>query len=286
MNRMRRLLALIALLLLIGACRAEEAVQFPSLAGPHAATLDGRLFRAVGEGRHPALVFLHGCGGLFGRHGAINARERDWAARMNVAGISVLMVDSFGPRHHGEMCAPAHFDATLYYARPFDAYAALRYLQAQDFVLADQVGVMGWSEGGGTVLNTIRTNSPARPDALPGGDFKAAVAFYPASCSTQRQGAAWSSPIPLLVLIGASDVWTPAEPCRALIEHHEASTRAEIHVYPGAYHDFDWPGMPVHEVPAFRTRAGVVPIEGSDPEAKADAVQRVTAFFAAHLPGR
>jgi dienelactone hydrolase len=205
---------------------------------------------------------------------------------MNAAGIGVLMVDSFGSRHHGEMCAPAHFDAALYRARSFDAYAALRYLQAQDFVLADQAGVMGWSEGGGTVLNTIRTDSPARPDALPGGDFKAAVAFYPASCSTQRQGVASSSAIPLLVLIGASDVWTPAEPCRALIKHPEASTRAEIHVYPGAYHDFDWPGMPVHEVPAFRTRAGVVPIEGSDPQAKADAVQRVTAFFAAHLPGR
>ncbi len=270
----------------IGACRAEETVQFPSLAGPHAATLDGRLFRAEGEGRHPALVFLHGCGGLFNRSGQINSRERDWAARMNTAGISVLMVDSFGPRHHGEMCAPAHFDATINYARPFDAYAALHYLQAQDFVLADQVGVMGWSQGGGGVLNTIRANGPARPAALPGGDFKAAVAFYPASCSKQRQGAAWASPIPLLVLIGASDVWTLAEPCRELIEHHDAATRADIHVYPGAYHDFDWPGMPLHEVPAFRTRSGVVPIEGEDTAAKADAVQRVTAFFAEHLTAR
>jgi hypothetical protein len=63
MNRMRRLLAPIALLLSIGACRAEEAVQFPSLAGPHAATLDGRVFRAEGEGRHPALLFLQAAAG-------------------------------------------------------------------------------------------------------------------------------------------------------------------------------------------------------------------------------
>ena len=41
---------------------------------------------------------------MFGRSGKINARERDWAQRMNEAGITVLMVDSLGPRHHGRQC--------------------------------------------------------------------------------------------------------------------------------------------------------------------------------------
>jgi dienelactone hydrolase len=260
-----------------------EQVHFASIGGPRATTLDGYLFRAEGAGRHPAFVFLHGCGGLFNRQKAINSRERDWAARMTAWGISVLMVDSLGPRHHGEMCAPANFDTAIYQARAFDAYAALRYLQVQNFVQPNQVGVMGWSLGGGTLLNAIRADSAARP-LLPDGDFKLAVGFYPASCSKQRQGARWESPVPLLVLIGASDVWTVAEPCRQLIESHDAVTSAQIHVYPGAYHDFDWPNMPVHEVPAFRTRAGVVPIEGGDPEAKEDAVKRVNEFVAARLP--
>ena len=81
------------------------------------------------------------------RAGAIVSREREWAARFNAMGITVLMVDSYGPRHQGEMCAPAHFDAAVYLARPLDAYAALRYLQAQDFVQPDRIGLIGWSAG-------------------------------------------------------------------------------------------------------------------------------------------
>lgn len=280
---MRHLLASIFLLALTHGAWAEERVHFPSLDGPPATLLDGYLFRAEASGPHPAIVFLHGCGGLFNRTGAILTRERDWAARFNAMGITVLMVDSFGPRHHGEMCAPAHFDAAIYRARPHDAYAALRYLQAQDFVRPDRIGLIGWSQGGGTVLNTIRATGNARPPVLPEGDFRAAVAFYPASCSTGLQGTAWSSPVALLVLVGESDVWTPASPCRALIEAAAAGTQASIHTYPGAYHDFDWPGLPVHDLPAFRTKAGVVPIEGMDPAARADALQRVPAFFALHL---
>ena len=67
---------------------------------------------------------------------------------------------------------------------------------------------------------------------------------------------------------------------RLELQSRAAGTTASIHVYPGAYDDFDWPNVPVHALPAFRTRAGVVPIEGTDASAKADAVQRVSAFVA------
>jgi dienelactone hydrolase len=133
------------------------------------------------------------------------------------------------------------------------------------------------------VLSTIRATSAVRPLAASANDFRAAVAFYPASCNTQLQGAVWASPIPLLVLVGESDVWTPAAPCRAVFQSVAAGTLATIHTYPGAYHDFDWPNVPVHAVPAFQTRAGVIPIEGTDPVARADAQQRVAAFFMPYL---
>jgi dienelactone hydrolase len=262
---------------------APQPVHFPSIGGPRQTTLDGYVFRAQGPGPHPAVVFLHGCGGLFNRQGAINSRERDWAARLTSQGISVLMVDSLRPRQHGEMCAPAHFDATIYRARSFDAYAGLQYLQSQDFVQPQSIGVVGWSQGGGALLDAIREGSAARPSTLPSGDFSMAVGFYPASCSKKRQGGTWQSPVPLMVLIGDSDVWTVAKPCRELIEAKDRNTRAEIHVYPGAYHDFDWPNLPVHEVPAFKTRAGVVPIEGANLEAMDDAVKRVTEFASVRL---
>ncbi len=262
-----------------GLAGAQTLVQFPSLDGPPATTLDAYLFKAEGTGQQPAVVFLHGCGGLIGRSGSISPRERQWAARLNADGLTVLMVDSFGPRHHGEMCSPASFDPAIYRARAFDAYAALLYLQSLDTVRPDRVGLIGWSEGGGTLLNTIRSGSKARPSGLPKGDFRAAVAFYPASCNRWAQGWNWASPTPLLVAVGESDVWTPAGPCRALIESASDGTTAAIQVYPGAFHDFDWPDMPVHEVPAFKTRAGVIPIEGMDPAALADARQRVPSFL-------
>lgn len=54
-------------------------------------------------------------------------------------------------------------------------------------------------------------------------------------------------------------------------------------VYPGAYHDFDWPDLPVHAVPAYRTSSGIVPIIGTDPAAREAALTRVPEFLARYL---
>jgi dienelactone hydrolase len=270
-------------LCLVSQAHAQKLVHFFSLDGPPATQLDGYLWRAQGAGRHPAIVFLHGCGGMFTKAGEIYPRDRGWAARFTSMGITVLEVDSFAPRHHGGMCSPRSFKPSIYTARPFDAYAALRYLQSQDFVEPDRIGLLGWSQGGGVVLNTIKTSSRARPSSLPRGDFRAAVAFYPASCRKPVQGAVWSSSVPLLVLIGADDVWTPLPPCRALMNSLAPGSKVTMKVYPGAYHDFDWPNLPLHRIPAFRTKKGVVPIEGTNDAARADALRRVPAFFASYL---
>jgi len=54
-----------------GGAAAQELVRFASYgdngSGPPATTLDGYLFRPAGEGQHPAVVFLHGCSGMFAR---------------------------------------------------------------------------------------------------------------------------------------------------------------------------------------------------------------------------
>jgi dienelactone hydrolase len=168
--------------------------------------LDGYLFPAAGEGKHAALVFLDGCEGLFARKsGMIKDREADWAGELNGRGYTVLMVDSFGPRNQGPMCSRRGRNPEVYRKRPRDAYGALLFLQAQPFVCRDRVGVMGWSEGGDALLFAIRSQSLGRPARLPHGDFRAAIAFYPASCNQRRQGA-WTSPTPLVVLLGGGDV--------------------------------------------------------------------------------
>src|SRR5258708_18578894 len=98
-----------------------------------------------------------------------------------------------------------------------DAYAALQYLQSQPFVRSDRIAAMGWSQGGGVTLYSIAERSAARPADLPQGDFRAAIAFYPGACNEARQPG-WTSTIPLLVLTGDADVWTPMAPCKTFVD--------------------------------------------------------------------
>ena len=285
---MRRLLVLLLSLGFVTSAAAQEAVHFPSLDGVNGAAptrLDGYLFRptGAGPGPAPAVVFLHGCGGLIsGISHNIMSREIDWAKHLNALGITVLMVDSFTPRGSGEMCSTGGFKMWLYMKRPADAYGALAFLQTQPYVARDKVGLIGWSNGGGAVLFTVakRPNKPA----ITGPDFRAAIAFYPGSCDAQRVGSDWTSAIPLLILQGEKDVWTPAKPCQALAQQAVAlGGSVEFHAYPGAYHDFDWPNLKRKELTSYTTSKGVVPITGEDPAAHADAIQRVRAFLTRHL---
>lgn len=269
------------------AAAAQELVHFPSaeddVPGRSATPLDGYLFRPAGDARHPGVVFLHGCGGLF-MSGAVEPGERDWAAELTGRGYVVLMVDSFRPRNQGAQCSPQSRDPELYRKRPRDAYGALLFLQAQNFVLPDRVGLIGWSQGGGAVLLAIAAQSLGRPAQLPQGDFRAAVAFYPTSCNTQFNRESWTSAVPLLVLVGAGDVLNPAAACKEFLDGATAhGATIEMQIYPGAYHHFDWPDLPRHELPNLRNAAGAVPVYGTDPAARQDAFSRVPAFLGRYL---
>jgi dienelactone hydrolase len=265
-----------------GCAAAQEVVHFPSLDDQHT-MLDGYLYQPQGAGHHPAIIGLHGCSGMFVR-GSVSPIEFAWTYLFRSHGWVVLMVDSFGPRQHGEMCSIGGFDLNIYRARPKDAYGALAWLQAQDYVRADRVAAQGWSQGGGTVLMSVGEPSRGRPRDLAQPDFRAAVAFYPAACRDDREPVGWTTTVPLLVLQGEADVWTPAAPCKAFIDGAIArGAAAEIVLYPGAYHAFDAPNLAQRELPNYVTRAGVVPIVGTEPAARTDVFRRVPEFLARYL---
>jgi len=265
-----------------------ERVTFPTLDG--GTTLTGFVFRPATREPSAALVLLHGCTGL-GAHGRIFPVYRSWARLLAEAGYLTLMVDSAGSRHIGQTCTASPDRRRMMRARPRDAYAALRYLQTQPSVRPDRIGAVGWSQGGATVLNTIALQSPARPPDLK-QDFRAAVAFYPGRCSDKMQSrpfvnadpGTWTTAVPLLVLLGESDNWTPAAPCTALLTEAKArKAPVEFKLYPGAYHVFDAPNLPVRELPHYRMANGVVPISGTDAAARADARVRVPQFLRRYL---
>jgi hypothetical protein len=66
-------------------------------------------------------------GGLFDKQGNLKARESAWGQLLTSNGYAVLLPDSFGPRGVSSDCE-GHVRAWA--ERSFDAYGALRYLQA------------------------------------------------------------------------------------------------------------------------------------------------------------
>jgi len=265
------------------AAQAQEVVSFASLDGDLTrgtpTSLQGLLFKPAGPGPFPAVVGMHGCGGLFNRQGQLVARERAWAEILTSRGYVVLFPDSFGPRNVVHACADGGPNARPWAERSDDAYGALRYLQSQPFVIGERIGLIGWSHGGGTVAFAVARVSKTRPLILPKGDFRAAVAFYPGWCSAF--GKNWTTTIPFLLEIGASDDWTAAGPCvKSVKSAMKRGAPMRMMVYAGAFHDFDWPGMTVQIT---TPRLGKTVHTGMNPEARADAVTRVPAFLDEYL---
>lgn len=239
----------------------------------------------------PAIVMLHGCGGLGSKKGP-SPIYRDWRDLLVEEGYVVLMVDSAASRGFGQTCTSGEPRKRMWAERPGDAYAALAFLQRQEFVKADSVGLMGWSQGGGVVLLAIPLKSSGRPTPAPARDFAAAIAFYPGACSETLQSRpfvdapenTWKTTIPLLVLQGEADNWTLPRPCQAFLQGaQERGSPVTLQLYPGAAHAFDAPNMPVHAVDPYREN-GFVPVIGTDDAARSDARNRVREFLTAHLP--
>lgn len=283
---MTRILGLLVVVLALqGRALADEPLRFTSLDG--VTELTAHLYQPEAQPPFPALVLLHGCSGL-GPGGGVAAIYAAWTRVLVERGYAVLLVDSAGPRGFGETCARGPDRSTMYRDRPKDAYAALALLQASPVVRPDRIGLLGWSQGGAVVLLSIVRESIGRPVPPPPHDFRAAVAFYPGVCDEARQSApftgvapgSWTTAVPLLVLQGEADNWTPAAPCKAFIAAAAArGAPVAIHLYAGALHGFDAPSLHRQPLPRHRLANGVVPLVGSDPAARADALERVPAFL-------
>ncbi|PSC04631.1 dienelactone hydrolase family protein [Alsobacter soli] len=244
--------------------------------------LAAALYKPEGHGPFPAVVALHGCGGLFLRNGKVAPRDADWGERLAAQGFVVLMPDSYGPRALGPQCRNRDRVVRPSHQRQADAHVARRWLQAQPYVKPDAVNILGWSNGATTALYAIRDGKTSRAAMGAGPDFARAVTFYP-GCRTLAESGHYKPRAPLLVLIGADDDWTPAEACKRLVEQAKAAGReATIVTYPEAVHDFDHPHLPLV------TRRGIAfsasdtgeARAGTNPAGRADAIRRVPEFLA------
>ena len=299
----RKFLQMFALAAVATAAGAQQTLMFPS-AG-NAQQIPASLLKPEGDGPFPAVVIMHDCSGLGPRSSGAPAR---WSRELLQQGYVVLIPDSFAPRGADNgVCTLA--DAKLRLAtngavRAADAYGALAALRELPYVDKAHIGIMGGSHGGWSTLAAMvapRSNRDPLADAKRSG-FAAAIALYP-SCMvrygewsvTQSHGntgpmsghyGVYRALAPILILSGERDDWTPAEPCRQMVEVARAQGASiDIKIYPGARHSFD-SDAPVRYV-AQRNNAsspsGRGATTGGDPAAWADARKQVAEFFATHL---
>jgi len=278
-----------AVLLLAAACAAPAPET--SIA-PRATTLaiPIEVLKPAGSGPFPAVVILHDCSGLGQRS---SGAPRRWARELLARGYVVAIPDSFTTRGFpAGVCtdpSPSRADVAPF-RRVADAYEALDHLRALAYVDANRIGVMGGSHGGASALATIvdnnRDDSPRLHDRKMHG-FAAAVAFYPACRMGRPSLERWyHSHVPLLILTGELDDWTPAAPCVDLVKTANGNgSPAQIKVYPGAHHAFD--SRAALRYVAERNNAnapgGKGATTGGNADAWVDSIGRVEAFFAKYL---
>jgi len=118
------------------------------------------------------------------------------------------------------------------------------------------------------------------------------MSFYPGACSdrlqskpfTEVEPQSWTAPVPLLVLMGEADTWTPFPPCEAFLSAAKArGNPVEVKSYPQAVHAFDAPNLVRRELPEYRSGDAPVPVIATDREARADAFPRVLDFLKTQL---
>lgn len=230
----------------------ETPLTFPSGNGD---TLQAMYAPPPNGGPAPAVIIMHGCGGLFTKSGKIKSRERAWLALFQAEGWAVLLPDSFGSRGaRGSQCKVKNRVANEDDLRPLDALGALSFLSTRPEIDPARIVIAGWSNGAMTTLYAIRDGSPAAP--APGADFVAALMFYPGCSVIHKAFPAYRSRIPALIQHGAADDWTRAAPCSDLVDaaNRRGGALMEMDSYEGAYHGFDHPTSRVHEV---ETRSSV-----------------------------
>jgi dienelactone hydrolase len=278
-----RLLSAIAFLTLLAVAYAAAAAP---LASPHQVDiplangiLHAQLYRPDGDGPFPVVIALHGCGGLAGRSEPVQQRYRDWAEQLLKDGNAVLLPDSYGSRELGPQCRVKDRERHVLARRErvADIMASRQWLVQQPWAARNRISLMGWANGASALLWAVRPQLSSR-NAEP--DFRSAVAFYP-DCRISS-GLGWSARVPTLLLIGAKDDVSSPPACRQMVDGARGrSALARIVVYPGAYHDFDRPNLPLHTIAG--TSDAALPDRGhlgSDPEARADSQKRVAEWLA------
>ena len=118
-----------------------------------------------------------------------------------------------------------------------DAYNALETLSKHPLIIKEKISITGWSLGGGVTL--FSAWNPIKETLGNNIQFASHLAFYP-PCFFDFENLDFSD-VPIHILIGESDDWTPAKPCLEFVDKLERKN-INITVYKDSHHGFDREG--------------------------------------------
>lgn len=187
--------------------------------------------RASAETPVPAVVLLHGAGGV------LAPRAPTYARQLAAMGVAALVVDAFAARRDmatGFVERLLHITEAMLIA---DAYEALAWLNARPEVDGSRVAIVGFSYGG--MAAVLAAYAQVAEAYAPGGLRFAAHAGLYAPCLARFEDDR-ATGAPVIMLMGARDAITDEARCRAVARELKAGGAAvELVVYPEAYHQWD-----------------------------------------------
>jgi carboxymethylenebutenolidase len=204
---------------------AESAIREMTVEGA-GGPIAIKLFTAAGEGRHPAVIILHGRQGFDTFSDAYTRFAEALAARS----IDTVLLSYYDAADTAAMGSEDRASRGRYFSEHLQVWservrAVTGYLLQQS-TSSGEVGLLGFSNGGFLAVETAAVDPRVR----------ALVVFYggiPGKLDVARLP-------PLLALHGDSDRVIPLSSGKNLVEKARAlGGPADLVVYPGAGHGFD-----------------------------------------------
>lgn len=199
------------------------------------------------EGRRPAVIMLHGCGGK-------RPFQREFAELIADAGAYAIEVDSFAPRRisrvgaYATVCTGARLRGA---ERAGDLFAAYAWARAQAWADAARIMAIGWSHGGWTIMDALALRAGEEMARLTGltdlaaeplDALAATMIVYPyagvASLASRRD---WrmAPPRNLAILAGRDFIVGEKAPRAALDRQRQRGAALEIQLFEQATHAFE-----------------------------------------------
>lgn len=244
----------LALSALLGSAAAQSAKQVPETFTVFSRMLGRDATFKVdldvpegGNGPFPAVILMHGCGGM-----VRDRAPQNWRRAFREMGVATMIVESFSPRawpanictKEPEISWQGQNDRTA------EAFGAARVLRSLPFIRKDGIVLMGFSHGAGTVLFAAHRDDGYWSSRGYGHQierFDALIANYPWCGGEKHAFRTQQRPVetPLLILIGDSDNYTPTEFCVAYeaVRGPISNGNVSLKVYPNTLHSFD-SGLP------------------------------------------